>query len=108
MAQTAAVAGLCHYALPSRFHTAAMLCLATHWFGFMLSVLISSDKWFDVTEDIAYMTIFIWAYRSINLEEGETGAAATGPSPRQQLVFSLVGLWIVRLLVPSPSLVLTN
>ena len=45
VAQTAAVAGLCHYgALPSRFHTAAMLCLATHWFGFMLSVLISSDK----------------------------------------------------------------
>lgn len=54
-----------------------------------MQVLISSDKWFDVTEDISYFAILIWAYQSID------GA----PSPRQNLVFSLALLWCTRLLI---------
>ena len=53
-----------------------------------MSVVIDSCRWFDVTEDLAYLGIFIWAHRSI---EGE-------PSERQNLVFLLAGLWISRLL----------
>lgn len=87
-AQTAVVTALCQYALPERFGTAAALSLASHWAGFLMSVVIGSCRWFDVTEDIAYLGIFIWAHRSI---EGE-------PSQRQNLVFLLAGLWISRLL----------
>ena len=71
----------------SRFQTAALLSISSHWLGFAFSLLLRTNKWFDVTEDIAYLCIFIWAYGSV-----ET------PSPRQQLVAGLATIWISRLL----------
>ena len=101
-AQTVVIALVAHYALPGqavvdvfglitlkRFEMAALLSLSSHWAGFVISIIIRSDKWFDVTEDIAYFAIFVWAYRSIE------------PAPlslRQQLAFGLAMIWCIRLL----------
>lgn len=93
LAQTLAVAVLCQY-LPANYATVACFCIASHWLGFVFSVIIRSNKWFDVIEDIAYACIFVWAFHSI---VDETGAPRPA-SARQQLVFGLAALWIARLL----------
>ena len=36
-----------------------------HWIGWFISELIASNKWFDVTEDLAYLFSIIHAFRSI-------------------------------------------
>ena len=96
--QTVVVGLLAVYALPetgpkvgllniplSLFAAAAVLSLASHWVGFMISVAIKSDKWFDVTEDVAYLAIFAWCYASCN-------ASGSAPTGRQQLVFAMVSV----------------
>ena len=69
------------------FQRAAYLSYGSHWFGFIFSILINSDKWFDVTEDISYLFILIHTYYSIN----------EPVTLRQKTAFSLAILWCVRL-----------
>ena len=85
---------LVRFALPEGFDTIALLCISSHWVGFIISILINSDKWFDVTEDIAYALIFCQVYCTI-----------VDPSPRQQLVFGLAGTLFSTILIPCTATV---
>ena len=72
----------------SRFEIIALLSMSGHWFGFIIALLLQSNKWFDVTEDITYLCTFIWVYYSI----------PGNPTPSQQLVSLCALLWMTRLL----------
>jgi len=70
-----------------RFALAAAMSIGSHWLGFVVSVVLQTDKYFDITEDIAYFMIICWSFSTI---EGP-------PSLRQQLVYGAAMLWCVRL-----------
>ena len=40
----------------------AVLCFATHWVGFLCSVLIGSNKYFDIIENLSFLAILRWTY----------------------------------------------
>jgi steroid 5-alpha reductase family enzyme len=70
-----------------RFQVAAGGALGGHWIGFIISQVIQSDKYFDITEDVTLLAVLCYIYQSI---EGN-------PSIRQQIVFGFALLWCVRL-----------
>jgi steroid 5-alpha reductase family enzyme len=75
------------YCFGWRWQLAAAFGIGGHWIGFVISLVIESDKFYDITEDIVYFLMMVWAYRSID------GA----PSARQTLLFGCALLWCVRL-----------
>lgn len=60
--------------------------LAGHWIGFIISLMINSDKYFDITEDITIFSMFIWHYNSFE-----------SPSMRQTIIFGCALIWCIRL-----------
>ena len=73
----------------TRFEMVALLNMFGHWLGFIFSSLIKSNKWFDVIEDITYLSSFFYVYHySI------PGKATSS----QKLVFLGAFLWMLRLL----------
>lgn len=73
-------------ALSPRFHTAAALCIGSHWAGFGLARVLGSDFLFDVTEDVSYFFIFMYTFWSLE-----------APSLRQSIVCILGMCWCVRI-----------
>lgn len=83
-----AVVCLLSSCFPPRFMMAAALGIGSHWLGFLLSLVLGTDKWFDVTEDVALLGMILWSFRSI---DGE-------PNQRQILIYGAALLWCCRLL----------
>ena len=81
------VVGWVASSLSWRFEVAAACSLSGHWIGFVISQVIKSDKYFDITEDVTLFSTLIYIYFSM---EGV-------PSIRQNIVFGLAFLWCVRL-----------
>lgn len=68
------------------FHIAAAIGIGSHWLGWLMSEILGTCMFFDITEDIALYVMFIWSYSTIDF-----------PSLRHQLVFALAMLWCTRL-----------
>lgn len=83
----AAVVGFLASSLSWRFQIAGACGMCGHWIGFVISQLISSDKYFDITEDVTLFATLLYIYHSID------GI----PSHRQQLVFGFALIWCTRL-----------
>jgi steroid 5-alpha reductase family enzyme len=70
------------------FERACYISYGGHWLGWLLSELMGSNKWFDVTEDITYLVCFVDVVRSIG----------DNPTFSQLAVFGAAFLWGFRLL----------
>eukprot|EP00656_Telonema_subtile_P041336 TRINITY_DN46463_c0_g1_i3.p1 TRINITY_DN46463_c0_g1~~TRINITY_DN46463_c0_g1_i3.p1 ORF type:complete len:277 (-),score=52.68 TRINITY_DN46463_c0_g1_i3:283-1113(-) len=80
--------GAVYYLSPSdRFVAAGVQAIGAHWLGFLMSVVLNTDKFFDITEDIAYFAMIAWQFSTI---QGE-------PSLRQQIVYGCAMMWCIRL-----------
>jgi len=75
------------YYLGWRWQLAAAFGIGGHWIGFLISLAIGSDKYYDITEDVVYFAMMCWAFSTID------GA----PSTRQRLLFGCALAWCVRL-----------
>jgi len=70
------------------FQIAAALGIGSHWLGFVIGpIMLGTNRWFDITEDISFFLMMLW---SLSTVPGE-------PSSRQLLVFGGALLWCVRL-----------
>ena len=75
-------------AVSPKLQIAAALGISSHWLGYIVGpLLLQTNRWFDVTEDIALLGMLLWSFLSI-----------PQPSTRQLLVFSAAFLWCLRLL----------
>lgn len=70
-----------------QFQVVGALVLCGHWAGFIISLIIESDKYFDITEDVTLFVTLIHIYNSIEQI----------PTRRQNIAFGLALLWCVRL-----------
>jgi len=76
------------YLISPHFQHAALLCIGSHWLGFLLSCATRTNWFYDVFEDVSLFAIILWSYLSI---EGQI-------STRQKLAFSAALIWNARLL----------
>lgn len=81
------VISLIAWAISPRFVTIAIIAYGSHWFGFIVSQILRTNMFFDLTEDVGIAVAFITSYLSIQRE----------PSTRQMLCFAISGLWCLRL-----------
>lgn len=71
-----------------RFTAMAVWGTGSHWCGYILSLLLGTNKHYDITEDISILAMLWWSYSSI--EGGE-------PSVRQKTVYICATIWCLRL-----------
>lgn len=69
-----------------QFQAAGACVMCGHWIGFIISLMIQSDKYFDITEDVTLFVTLVYIYRSIDT-----------PNTRQNIAFGFAFLWCVRL-----------
>jgi len=69
-------------------HFAAVGCsaVAAHVVGFVIATLTKSNALFDITGEVVFAFLLAFSYYS-----------QINPSPRQQVVFGLAGVWVFRL-----------
>ena len=76
LAQVVVTQLIATYAIKSpRFTMMAVFGIGSHWIGFILSMLLKTNKFYDITEDISILAMLWWSYTTI--EDGE-------PSVRQK------------------------
>ena len=68
------------------FERVTYINLGGHWFGWLISEIIASNKWFDVTEDLVYLSSFIYTVNSIE-----------SPNASQLAIFFCSFVWVFRL-----------
>lgn len=79
---------LAAYISPS-FTIMAILGIGSHWVGYILSILVNTNKFYDITEDISILIMLWWSYTSIGDEQ---------PSVRQKICYICATIWCLRLL----------
>ena len=90
LAQVVVTQLIATYAIKSpRFTMMAVFGIGSHWIGFILSMLLKTNKFYDITEDISILAMLWWSYTTI--EDGE-------PSVRQKICYICAGIWCLRLL----------
>lgn len=70
-----------------RFLNAAVANIGFHWLGFLISLILDTNMYFDITEDVQYLLVMAWSFLTI----------VGPPSSRQRLVYACATIWCMRL-----------
>ena len=77
-------------ALSERFLLVALLGIGFHWIGFVSSLLLGTNKFYDITEDVCILHLLACSYFTVS-----SGA----PNLRTSLVYLCALIWCIRLVV---------
>ena len=85
----------------------ALINFGGHWIGYIISELINSDMFFDITEDITYFCCMIWLYNNIDHPLSASMPSDIAPSSfpywimyklnPTDIIFACALIWCVRL-----------